>query len=259
VSTFEILMSSRSAAVYADFLLPRLAPDSRVLDAGCGAGSITLGLAAHAGQVVGIDPEDDFDEAREHAAAHEIENVEFRAGDVYALDFPADHFDACLCHSALETLERPLDALLEVKRVLKLGGVLGVACVEYGGLILAGPGVEFLRRFYALREQLWLLDGHADPYRGRELRGLLSESGFDDVVATSKYLCYGTPDDVRSFGSDRAADCGDTWYRRDAIAHGLATGADVDEMQKAWVAWSRSPDAYAAFAWCRALGRKPDY
>jgi hypothetical protein len=56
---------------------------------------------------------------------------------------------------------------------------------------------------------------------------------------------------------DRAGDCGDTWYRRDAIAHGLATDADLDEMQRAWVEWSRSPDAYAAFAWCRAVARKP--
>lgn len=39
----------------------------------------------------------------------------------------------------LETLDRPLDGLQEIKRTLKPGGVLGAACVEYGGLILAGP------------------------------------------------------------------------------------------------------------------------
>jgi hypothetical protein len=157
----------------------------------------------------------------------------------------------------LETLDRPLDGLLDIWRVLGPGGVLGVACVEYGGLILARPDVEVLRRFYALREQLWLLDGHADPYRGRELRGLLERAGYEAVVATSTYHCYGTAEDVRSFGTDRADDCGDTWYRQDAIAHGLATGDDIDEMRRAWLGWSTSADAYAAFAWCRALGRKP--
>jgi SAM-dependent methyltransferase len=247
--------------VYADFLVPHLHDGFHVLDVGCGPGSISLGLAADVPgvRIVGIDPEDEFDAARDYAGGHGIDNVEFRAGDVYRLEFPDDHFDACLCHSMLETLDRPLDGLLEIKRVLGPGGVLGVACVEYGGLILAGPDVEVLRRFYALRERLWLLDGHADPYRGRELRGLLERAGYESVVATSKYHCYGTAEEVRSFGTDRADDCGDTWYRQDAIAHGLATGGDIDEMRRAWLEWSTSRDAYAAFAWCRALGRKPAY
>jgi len=259
IGSFEQLVQSRSAAVYADFLLPHLGAARRVLDLGCGPGSITVGLASRleAGEVTGVDPDDDFAAARGYAAEHGIGNVHFEAGDVYGLDFPADEFDVCLCHSMLETLDRPLDGLLEVKRVLKPGGVLGVACVEYGGLILAGPGVERLRRFYAVRERLWQLDGHADPYRGRELRGLLERAGFDEVAATATYLSYGTSADVMSFGTDRASDCGDTWYRSDAIAHGLATEADVDEMREAWLEWSRSPDAYAAFAWCRAIGRKP--
>ena len=245
--------------MYADFLLRELADGFQVLDVGCGAGSITIGLAADVpgAHFAGVDPEDDFEDARRYAAEHGIENVAFRVGDVYDLDFPSDSFDACLCHSTLETLERPLDGLAEIKRVLKPGGVLGVACVEYGGLILAGPAVELLRLFYALRERLWLLDWHADPYRGRELRGLLERAGYESVVATTTYHCYGTPGDVRSFGRDRAADCGDTRYRRDALRHDLATGADLDEMRRAWLEWSTSPDAYAAFAWCRAVGRKP--
>jgi SAM-dependent methyltransferase len=256
---FEEWLAVRSAAVYADFLIPHLADGFRVLDVGCGRGTITVGLAAglSGAQFVGVDPEDEFDEPRRYAVAHGIGNVELRVGDVYSLEFAEDEFDACLCHSMLETLERPLDGLREIKRVLKPGGTLGVACVEYGGLILAGPGVELLRRFYALREELWLRDGHADPYRGRELRGLLGHAGFDGIEATSKYICYGTSEEVSSFGTDRAADCGDTWYRRDAVRHGLATEAQIDEMQKAWLDWSASPDAYAAFAWCRALGRKP--
>jgi SAM-dependent methyltransferase len=259
MSAFESLLSSRSAEVYADFLLPHLADGFRVLDIGCGPGSITLGMARElpGARFSGVDPEDEFDAARRYTAEHGIGNVDFSPGDIYALDFPDDHFDASLCHSTLETLDRPLDGLVEIRRVLKPGGVLGIACVEYGGLILTGPDVDVLRRFYAVREQLWQLDGHADPYRGRELRGLLGRAGFERVEATSKYLCYGSPESVGSFGRDRAADCGETWYRRDAVAHGLATDTGIDAMREAWLGWSSSPDAYLAFAWCRAVGRKP--
>jgi hypothetical protein len=43
----------------------------------------------------------------------------------------------------LEALDRPFGALNEIKRTLKRVGVLGVACVEYGGLILAAPHESF--------------------------------------------------------------------------------------------------------------------
>jgi ubiquinone/menaquinone biosynthesis C-methylase UbiE len=257
-TTFEESLEARSSAAYAEFLLPYLNADFCVLDVGCGQGTITLGLAATVGHVVGVDPNEGvFAHAQRYAAEHEIENVEFLVGSVYALDFLVDHFDACLCHSMLEALDRPLAALVEIKRTLRPGGVLGVACVEYGGLILAGPNEELLKRFYAIREQAWQLEKAADPYRGRQLRGLLVSAGFDRVVAESKYFCYGTREAVRSFGLARANDCRDSWYARSARKHGLATTSDLQTMSQAWIEWSKSPMAYAAFAWCRALGWKP--
>ncbi len=257
-TTFESSLKVRNAADYADFLLPHLDNDFSVLDVGCGTGTITLGLAGTVAHVLGVDPSDeDFAEARRYAAEHHIENVEFRVGSVYTLDFPEAHFDACFCHSMLETLDHPLDGLIEIKRTLKPGSVLGAACVEYGGLILAGPNDELLRRFYTIRERVWQLENAADPYRGRQLRGLLARAGFERVVATSKYFSYGTGDAVKSFGLARAEDCSDGWYGRSARKHGLATATNLEAMSRAWLEWSKSPAAYAAFAWCRALGWKP--
>ncbi len=259
-SAFEASLKVRNAGDYADFLLPHLDDDFRLLDVGCGQGTITLGLAEAVAHVDAVDPaEEAFADARRYAAEHEIKNVEFRVGGVCALDFEDNHFDACLCHSMLETLDRPLDGLVEIKRILKPGGVLGIACVEYGGLILAGPRQELLRRFYAIREQVWLLENTADPYRGRQLRGLPERARFDRVTATSKYFCYGTGEAVESFGQARAKDCGDGWYARSARKHALATAGDLDAMNRAWIEWSESPDAYLAFAWCRALGWKPSW
>jgi SAM-dependent methyltransferase len=257
-STFEASLRDRNASEYADFLLPHLNGDSRVLDAGCGAGTITVGLAERARHVVGVDlTDEEFAEARRYAGEHGIDNFELRVSDVYGLEFPDGHFDACLCHSMLEMLDRPLDALAEIKRTLKPGAVLGAACVEYGGLVLAGPNEGLLRRFYAVRERVWLLEGTADPYRGRHLRGLLVRAGFAQVVATSKYQSYGTEDAARAFGLARAEDCGDGWYARSALKHGLVSADDLDAMSGAWIEWSQAPDAYLAFAWCRALGWKP--
>jgi ubiquinone/menaquinone biosynthesis C-methylase UbiE len=255
--SFEQRIAQRSAGVYADFLIPHLTPETDILDVGCGPGTISLGLAHHVRSLIGVDFEDDFDDARAYAEALGIGNVEFRVGDVYRLDLPDDTFDACLAHSMLETLERPVDGLREIRRVLKPGGVVGVASVEYGGLILAGPDEPILRRFHAIREELWQREWGLDPHRGRALRGLLHEAGFERVAASTMYLSYGTREGVRSFGLGRAEDCRDDEYAEAAQRLGLATAAELGAMERAWEAWSESADAFAAFAWGRALGWKP--
>ena len=241
--SFDQDLLARSAGDYADFLIGYLGPEMRMLDAACGSGTITVGLAEHVGSVVGVDQASNFTSATEHATASDIANVHFQTGDLYALEFPDGHFDACLCHSALEALRRPVDALVELKRVMKPGAVLGVASVEYGGIILAGDDVESLRRFYQIREQLWQLEGVGNPYLGRELRGLLNQCGFTEVAGTTKYVCYGTPGEVAAFGIARAADCEERWYRNAAITHGLASSDDLRQMKHAWEAWSCSPRA----------------
>jgi hypothetical protein len=142
-----------------------------------------------------------------------------------------------------------------MRRVLRPGGIVAVASVEYDGLILAGPHENLLRRFYAIREQLWIRDG-ADPYLGRRLRGLLTEGAFIDVEATTKAISYGTSELVATFGRGRAEDCEDDWYASSAVDAGLATSSEVEAMHDAWLAWAEAPSAYAAFTWCRALGRK---
>ena len=256
--TFEEQLTTRTAAVYADFLVPHLRADAMLLDVGCGGGSISVGLAPKVGFVVGIDvDDDDFVEARAHVVEHGLDNVEFRVGSVYALGVPDASFDACLAHSVLEALDRPLDALREIHRALRPGGVVGVASVEYDGLILNGAQEPLLRRFYEIRERLWLLDG-ANPYLGRALRGLLDAAGFERVDATTSAMSYGTADSVRSFGLGRADDCRDEWYSSQAVAHGLASAEELDEMRRAWIEWSGSADAYASFSWCRAIGFTPD-
>jgi SAM-dependent methyltransferase len=257
--SFEDLLVSRSSSVYADFLEPHLTRDDLLLDVGCGSGSITIGLATKVNRVIGVDVDDaEFDDVRTYARGSGIGNAEFREGSVYELAFPDRHFDACLAHSMVETLDRPVDALREIRRVLKPGGVVGVASVEYGGLILAGPDEPVLRRFYDLRTRLWQDEGVGDPYRGRALRGVLNAAGYERVEATTTSISYGTRAAVRAFGRDRAEECGDQWYADGAERLGMGTTGDLLEMERAWLAWSASPDAYASFSWCRAIGFRPD-
>lgn len=250
------MTASRAASVYADFLLPHVSAESVVVDVGCGDGELTVDLATSVGEIVGVDTDAEvLDQAQARAEQVGARNATFVIGDTCALGLTDGAADAVLAHSVLEALEQPLDALREMRRVLRPGGVVAVASVEYGGLILAGPHQELLQRFYAIRAQLWRLEG-ADPHLGRHLRGLVIESGFVEVEATTKAISYGTPDLVASFGRGRAEDSADDWYVYAAIRENLSTRKELSAIREAWLTWAESPLSYAAFTWCRALGWK---
>lgn len=250
------MTSPRSARVYADFLLPHVTTDMHLIDVGCGAGELSLEVAAEVSRLTGIDGDlAEVERARAAADASATRNAEFAVGDACALPLRDSIADAVLGHSVLEALDRPAGALAEMHRVLKPNGVVAVASVEYGGLILAGPHERLTRRFFDIRQRLWVSEGAA-PWRGRELRGLLLASGFVNVQATTTYICYGTEEAVREFGRGRADDCVDDWYVDGAGREHLATPRDLAALREAWLEWSESPASYAAFAWCRALGWK---
>lgn len=255
--SFEGLLRTRSAGEFADFVLPSIGGGDRVLDVGCGPGSITVGLGEVAGHVTGVDVDDaEFADARAYAAEHGIDNVEFLEGSIYELDAHDASVDVCTLFSMMETLDDPLAGLAEVHRVLKPGGLIGASSIEYGGLILHGPGEPLLRRFYELRLQLWEAQGDVHPYRGRELRGLLLAAGFSEVDAVITYFSYGTEDRVRTFGLGRAADCRDGWFVGGLTDRGIADQDEIDSLERAWIDWAESPESFAAFAWGRATGRK---
>jgi hypothetical protein len=153
----------------------------------------------------------------------------------------------------LETLDDPARVVAELRRVAKRAGVVGAASVEYGGLILAGEETAGPRRFYDIRQQIWWAAGIADPNTGRRLRGLFKEAGFGRVEAFADYISYGTPDRIKAFAYDRAAECRDPEWQAAAARHGIASVEELLGLAAAWQEWSEDPAAFFAFAWCRVL------
>jgi SAM-dependent methyltransferase len=250
---FEAELAERSAARAAAFLVPHLRSGMRLIDVGCGPGSITLGLAeiVGPGEVVGIDIQSpQVAQARRLAANRRTPNVRFEAGDFYALPFPDRSFDAAFTNGVLMHLAEPVRALAELRRVLRPGGVAAVRDPDFGTAVYA-PMTPLLERWLAVRAQVRLHNG-GDPFLARHYRRLLLDAGFARAEGGAS---------VESAGSRAKTERHAVFLKamleglaRVVLAQGWMDQSALDETIAEIQAWARRPDAFYATTWCEAIG-----
>jgi SAM-dependent methyltransferase len=250
--------AERTAEREAAFFLPHLRPGMRLLDAGCGPGSITIGLAAAVtpGETIGVDAaEAVLDQARSLACEQGVSSLRFQQGDAYALPFPDASFDAVFAHTLLEHLREPARALAELRRVLRPGGVIGLRDCDWASGVWwpEDPALTLAADLYA---RLWRHNG-GDPHCGRRLRAHLIDTGFAQVQTSASFRWDGTHGSSRSFAT-LLAERLPVPPMADAITRlGWATQADLDALARACLAWSERPDAYAAMIMAEAVAWNP--
>jgi ubiquinone/menaquinone biosynthesis C-methylase UbiE len=126
--------SRRLAPLFIEFA--GIASGQRVLDVGCGTGSLTFELTrqAHFGAIEGIDLTPVYIEHARRRARDP--RLEFQVGDACALPFPNASFDHCLSMLVLQFIPRTELAVREMCRVTRPGGTVAAATWDSrGGLV----------------------------------------------------------------------------------------------------------------------------
>jgi SAM-dependent methyltransferase len=145
--------------------------NSRILEAGCGTGAILESFQTVLDtRIFGIE----IDPEMVQFAKKQVSESFLACADAGHLPFPANHFDAVICHFLLMWVNSPYLILREFLRITRPGGVIGIlAEPDYGSRIDYPPALEKAGEFQ--REALIRKGAHPDV--GRQLGELLGETG----------------------------------------------------------------------------------
>ncbi|WP_328751642.1 class I SAM-dependent methyltransferase [Streptomyces sp. NBC_00285] len=247
----------RTAANSAAYLLGSLKPHMKILDIGCGPGTITADLAALVpdGHVTAVDRAPGIlEQARATAAERGLTNVDFAVADVHALDFPDDTFCVVHAHQVLQHVGDPVQALREMKRVTKRGGYIAVRESDYAAMTWY-PASEGLDDWLDLYQRVARANG-GEPDAGRRLKSWALRAGLTDITASSGTWTYSTAAEREWWSGLWADRTLESAYAGRATEGGHATAAQLAAVSDAWREWGKREDGWFCVLHGEILCRK---
>jgi len=245
---------SRTITSDAAFLLPFLKPSDRILDVGCGSGSITAGFSSQVphGTVLGVDIAEEVLEDARRSLPATATNVTFQAANLLAgLPFSDASFDVVFSSQLfphLTTTAMKLAALTEMRRVLKEGGILATR---------DAAELHFYPRKYNL-DVLWTvntrrahnyggdLSDEEKGFPGGAMPALIRQVGFDpSSIRVGAGTTVHSGAEVRNryaAGNLGRLDEGDS-FRKSWKKVGISV-QEIDETKDAIKRWAADQDAW---------------
>jgi ubiquinone/menaquinone biosynthesis C-methylase UbiE len=269
----SVLHEVRTAENSATHLLPKLKsmkesnPHLTLLDVGAGSGTISVSFAKLIpdGHVTGVDLNPNIlPRARAVAEMAGVKNIEFQQGSIYKLPFADETFDVTFCHQVLVHIGTPWDALREMLRVTKRGGIVASREGDYETECVWPEHAE-LSKFHKLMAGL-MSSGGGTSTAGRQLLSWALKAGVERSQVTLSYTAwsYNTPSERKicckfcystllialmalfSLAQGLCTPLRGGSLREKALKLGLSTENDLEEMAKAWEEWAETDDASLA-------------
>lgn len=237
-------------------LAAQLRPGLRVLDVGCGTGSITAGIAqavGPSGYVVGMDRDPALLKLARDCHAS-VPNLRFEERDVLTLDIER-RFDVVTAARTLQWIEKPELALSRMKAAAKPQGFIIV--LEYNHARNSWepePPLAF-RRFYAAFLEWRAANGWDNEIADR-LSGMFAEAGLRQIEVHVE-------DEVARLGEPGFSDKTNIWgYVIETIGATITAAGHLTESERlaagaAWEAWRHVEMKRQTFEARAVEGRAP--
>jgi ubiquinone/menaquinone biosynthesis C-methylase UbiE len=229
----------------------------KILEVGSGVGAqteILLERFPHL-QVHCVDASaDQVQRAAKHLAKPIAEKrVVLKTGDALHLEYPDDVFDGAFLCWFLEHVQKPLEVLREVRRVLRPGGTIYCNEVLNATFFLHPYSPATLQYWFAFNDHQWTLGG--DPFVGGKLGNFLLAAGYQEVTT-----------DIQSFHYDNRApkmraQMIEFWTRlllsgTPELCEAKRISLELVENMRAELARLKDdPDAVFFYSWVQAKGR----
>lgn len=169
----RLVKSSNFTYIYIIEILKKyIRPNTKVLDIGCGAGTIDFFIASLGVKVLGVDLSKKA--VQSCIESSKVLNLNM-ATRFKVMDFPkekpSEKFDYVLLFEVLEHLEDDLECLKRIQSLLKKGGIL----------VLSTPSNEAPLHRLGLLKEFDRRVGHLRRYSVQELLSLLNTVGLDII------------------------------------------------------------------------------
>jgi SAM-dependent methyltransferase len=232
---------SRRVDNSAAYLIPHLSPGLKILDVGCGPGTITTDLAARVapGTVIGIDASADVvaqaAELAERATSRSPSATRTRSTSTTTRSTSSTRTRCCSTSATRSPLSR------EWRRVTKPGGIVAARDGDYSAFTWY-PADPLLDRWNELYHQLTRRnDAEADA--GRFLLSWAQHAGFTDVTFTSSTWTWADPETREWWGGLWADRVLESSFATQTVEYGLSTRDELEAIAAAWRSWAQHDDA----------------
>jgi ubiquinone/menaquinone biosynthesis C-methylase UbiE len=228
----------------------------KILDAGCGTGTVTRKMALNVspGKAYGVDIDPMFiNEAKRLALREGVGNVVFELGNIENLPYDNGTFDLSYCRLVLMHVLNPVKTIKELKRVTKKGGIIAASDTDDGGMFMFPQSLKAL--------DLWAKYGKRaqtrgdNRYIGRQLYAIFAEAGLTsiDIYPTPMFATQRDPDVLKMLANTAIQILG---QEKDAmIKNGETTVREWEEAMAEFQLVLKHPGAFITQGSFLAVGK----